>query len=53
MPAPAGRHLCRTPGRGAGSVRHNESDRREVGMARHPLIGYLVWLVLFGALFTW
>ena len=22
-------------------------------MARHPLIGYLVWLVLFGALFAW
>ncbi len=22
-------------------------------MARHPLIGYLVWLVLFGAVFAW
>jgi hypothetical protein len=22
-------------------------------MARHPLIGYLVWPVLFGALFAW
>src|SRR5260370_40358297 len=22
-------------------------------MARQPLIGYLVWLVLFGALFAW
>lgn len=22
-------------------------------MARHPLIGYLVWAVLFGALFAW
>ncbi len=22
-------------------------------MARHPLIGYLVWAVLFGAFFAW
>jgi ABC-type molybdate transport system permease subunit len=22
-------------------------------MARHPLIGYLVWVVLFGAVFAW
>ena len=22
-------------------------------MARHPLIGYLAWAVLFGALFAW
>src|ERR1700733_8892357 len=36
-------------------MRHNESDvcGREVGMARHPLIGYLVWLGLFGAVFAW
>ncbi len=34
-------------------MRHNESDRREVRMAKHPLIGYLIWLVLFGAVFAW
>jgi uncharacterized protein DUF6186 len=22
-------------------------------MARHPLLGYLVWVVLFGAVFAW
>jgi len=22
-------------------------------MARHPLLGYLVWVVLFGAIFAW
>ena len=27
--------------------------KREVIMARHPLLGYLVWAVLFGALFAW
>jgi hypothetical protein len=27
--------------------------RREASMARHPLIGYLAWAVLFGALFAW
>ena len=26
---------------------------REVSVARHPLIGYIVWAVLFGALFAW
>ena len=26
--------------------------RREASMARHPLIGYLAWAVLFGALFA-
>jgi hypothetical protein len=26
---------------------------REVSTARHPLIGYLAWAVLFGALFAW
>jgi hypothetical protein len=26
---------------------------REAGTARHPLIGYLAWAVLFGALFAW
>jgi hypothetical protein len=26
---------------------------REASMARHPLIGYLAWAVLFGALFAW
>ena len=25
----------------------------EVTMARHPLVGYLVWALLFGALFAW
>jgi hypothetical protein len=34
-------------------MRHNESHRREVGMAKHPLIGYLIWLVLFGAALSW
>jgi len=27
--------------------------REEVSRARHPLIGYLAWAVLFGALFAW
>ena len=27
--------------------------RREASTARHPLIGYLAWAVLFGALFAW
>jgi Family of unknown function (DUF6256)/Family of unknown function (DUF6186) len=27
--------------------------RREAGRARHPLIGYLAWAVLFGALFAY
>ena len=27
--------------------------RPEASMARHPLIGYLAWAVLFGALFAW
>ena len=26
---------------------------REVKMAQHPVIGYLIWAVLFGALFAW
>ena len=26
---------------------------REVSIARHPVIGYLAWAVLFGALFAW
>lgn len=26
---------------------------REVSVARHPLIGYLVWAILFGTLFAW
>jgi Family of unknown function (DUF6186) len=26
---------------------------REVSVARYPLTGYLVWAVLFGALFVW
>jgi hypothetical protein len=25
----------------------------EVDVAQHPVIGYLVWAVLFGALFAW
>ena len=25
----------------------------EVKVTRHPVIGYLVWAVLFGALFAW
>jgi Family of unknown function (DUF6186) len=25
----------------------------EVDVAQHPVIGYLVWVVLFGALFAW
>ena len=25
----------------------------EVGVAQHPVLGYLVWAVLFGALFAW
>jgi hypothetical protein len=25
----------------------------EVGVAQHPVIGYLVWALLFGALFAW
>jgi hypothetical protein len=25
----------------------------EVAVAHHPVIGYLVWAVLFGALFAW
>ena len=28
-------------------------SRREGRVARHPVIGYLVWAVLFGALFAW
>jgi hypothetical protein len=28
-------------------------SRREASTARHPLIGYLAWAVLFGALFAW
>lgn len=27
--------------------------RGEVEVSSHPLIGYLVWAVLFGALFAW
>src|SRR6202042_589229 len=26
---------------------------REVGMGDHPVIGYVVWAVLFGAMFAW
>src|SRR5580704_3912076 len=26
---------------------------REVGMANHPVLGYLVWAVLIGAVFAW
>jgi len=26
---------------------------REVTVVRHPLVGYLVWALLFGALFAW
>ncbi len=26
---------------------------KEVAVAKHPSIGYLVWAVLFGALFAW
>jgi hypothetical protein len=25
----------------------------EVGVAQHPVIGYLIWALLFGALFAW
>jgi hypothetical protein len=25
----------------------------EVGVAQHPVIGYVVWALLFGALFAW
>jgi hypothetical protein len=25
----------------------------EVGVAQHPVIGYIVWALLFGALFAW
>ncbi len=28
-------------------------SRWEVNVARHPVIGYLVWAALFGALFAW
>jgi hypothetical protein len=27
--------------------------REEVKVARHPVIGYLVWAAFFGALFAW
>jgi hypothetical protein len=38
-------------GRGDAPARSHGS--REASMARYPLIGYLAWAVLFGALFAW
>jgi hypothetical protein len=34
-------------------VREDLLPRREASLARHPLIGYLAWAVLFGAVFAW
>jgi Family of unknown function (DUF6256)/Family of unknown function (DUF6186) len=34
-------------------VRDDLSPAREASLARHPLIGYLAWAVLFGAVFAW
>jgi hypothetical protein len=31
----------------------SQPSAEEVDVAQHPVIGYLVWLVLFGALFAW
>jgi hypothetical protein len=28
-------------------------DPEEVGVTQHPVIGYIVWGLLFGALFAW
>jgi len=42
-----GRPACHPP------VPGDLLPRREASMARHPLIGYLAWAVLFGALFAW
>ena len=33
--------------------RHLSMSSWEVKMVRHPLVGYLVWAVLFAALFAW
>jgi len=50
----AGR-LRRRPGRPAGPplVPADLLPGQEASRARHPLIGYLAWAVLFGALFAW
>jgi len=34
-------------------VRDDPIPAREASLARHPLIGYLAWAVLFGAVFAW
>jgi hypothetical protein len=34
-------------------VRPAGAEGEEVKVARHPVIGYLVWAALFGALFAW
>ena len=34
-------------------VRDDLIPAREANLARHPLIGYLAWAVLFGAVFAW
>ena len=30
-----------------------DAGPEEVGVAQHPVIGYIVWALLFGALFAW
>ncbi len=47
--------LRRRRGRPAGHppVSADPLPRREAGRARHPVLGYLAWAVVFGALFAW
>jgi hypothetical protein len=42
------------PGHGARpAARRSQPPAEEVDVAQHPVIGYVIWAVLFGALFAW
>jgi hypothetical protein len=36
-----------------GRVRAGHGAAKEVDVADHPVLGYVIWAVLFGALFAW